>query len=172
MKKWKILRNKKGLDDDMTDALIAIVFTVIIFIFVFVFLSSNSKGAQNSAIEKTKNLENTYALLNYIRTPFKDNMNIGEYIGSLEKNQLRDECSFLVDETKTTLKGIEDWRAIIYVDGRETCSSKKGKGVNERGSDIMGETVRLIIPSFHDEINIIEFYFKLNIFGFSGLKSL
>ena len=168
----KLVRNKKGLDDDLTDIILAVVFTAIIFIFVFLFFTSTNRSMENSAMEKSKNLENTYVLLNYLRSPKDGEVNIGEYMGFLKKNELRKKCDFLKEETNKVLENVEDWRAIIYLDEKEFCRIAKGKGRNEESGDITGETVRALIPSIDPDVKSIEIYFKLNVFGFSSLSSI
>ncbi len=168
----KLAKNKKGLDDDLTDIILAVVFTAIIFIFVFLFFTSTNRSMENSAMEKSKNLENTYVLLNYLRSPKDEEVNIGEYMGFLKKNELEKKCDFLKEETNKVLEDVEDWRAIIYIDEKEFCRIEKGKGKNEELGDITGETVRALIPSIDPEVESIEIYFKLNVFGFSLLSSI
>ncbi|MDD5086312.1 MAG: hypothetical protein PHV16_01025 [Candidatus Nanoarchaeia archaeon] len=170
MKNFKILRNKKGLDDDLTDAFIGIVFTAIIFIFAFIFLAGGSKVTQVSSVQETKNLENTYTLLNYLRAETEKNVNMGEYIGSLEKNKIRKECSSIESETREILEGIEEWHLTFYTIEnkveKETCNFIKFKGLNDESSfQIIGDTVSLMVPSIDNNIDGLKFYFKLNIFA-------
>ncbi|MBU4284237.1 MAG: hypothetical protein KJ968_03950, partial [Nanoarchaeota archaeon] len=85
----KLARNKKGLDDDLTDILIAVVFTAMIFIFIFIFFTSTNRSMESSAMEKSQNLEKDHTLLNYLRTPMKESkLSIAEYLGSLTKKEL------------------------------------------------------------------------------------
>jgi len=168
----KLARNKKGIDDDLTDIILAVILTTVIFIFVFLFFTSTNRSMENSAMEKSKNLENTYVLLDYLRGPKDKEVNMGEYMGYIKKSGFKQKCNFLNEETNKVLEDIEDWRAMVYLNGNEFCRFTKGKGRNEESGDIAGETVSALIPSIDPEVESIEIYFKLNVFGFSSLSSI
>lgn len=194
----KLARNKKGLDDDLTDIIIAVIFTAMIFIFVFMFFTSTNRIMENSAMEKSQNLEKNYILLNYLRAPLEDEkVTIAEFLGSKSKIELvkgtygivgigafcgvkdlsgkvpgPDKDGILVKETRKTFENVKNWRVNMYVNEREFCSISEGKGKNPSEGDITGETVRALIPSMDPDVESIEIYFKLNIFGFSSLSSI
>ncbi len=195
----KIQKNKKGLDPDFTDAIIAILLTAVIFIFAFIFISSNRSGFQKAAEIKSENLEKNYILINYLRTPTEErNINIGEFLGKKTKTELLRakhgmagvgtfcgyktpvasnvvsqiiEDGILIKETESILENVKDWRLNMYVDGTEFCFIREGRGAISSKQDITGETVMILIPSFNKDLEI-KIYFKMNIFGFSSLRSL
>ena len=176
----KIVRNKKGLDPDFTDVIIATIFTAVIFIFAFIFISYTNLSIEKAIEEESNNLEKDYILLNYLRTPIQGKgMNIAEYLGSLDKEKLMSsmgcdgfcrvkglrpragcaEDGQLTKETKEILKDIKDWRVEMHMTGGEKfCSIEKGTQ-QQRGVSILGETVKAIIPSNDLSFNI-EIYFK------------
>ena len=179
----KIARNKKGLDPDLTDSLIAILFSAMIFIFAFLFLANTNKGIEKSAVESIGNLEKDYILLNYLRTPIQENeITIAEYLGALSVEELKNECTknpLLTTKTREILKDVRDWRVEVYTinkNGRESfCYIAKGaKTKTEKTEDstgvlgfksselfdIIGETVKTVIPSNNPEFNI-EIYLKI-----------
>lgn len=176
----KIARNKKGLDPDLTDSLIAILFSAMIFIFAFLFLANTTKGIEKAAAAETSNLEKNYILLNYLRTPINEKgMTIAEYLGSLDKEKLMSsmdcdgfccvegvraragcakDCQ-LTKETNEILKDIANWRVGMLIPGEEEfCYIAKGVQ-QQRGVPVLGETVKAIIPSNDPDFNI-DIYFK------------
>ena len=173
----KITRNKKGLDPDLTDSLIAILFSAMIFIFAFLFLANTNKGIEKSAAESIGNLEKDYILLNYLRTPIHGNgITIAEYLGTLSIEELKNECitnPLLTTETREILKDLRDWRIEMYTiseNGRKSfCYIAKGaktktKKIEDSPGylgfkssdlfDIIGETVKTVIPSNNLRFNI------------------
>ncbi len=193
----KLEKNKKALDPDFTDAIIAIIFTALIFIFAFIFISGNKSGLQRVAEIESENLEKNYILINYLRTPIEDSsLNIGEFLGKKTKTELlrakhgmagigafcgyetldntisqKSEDGILIKETENILENVKDWRLNMYIDGNEFCFIRQGKGAISSKQDITGETVMILIPSISKDLEI-KIYFKLNIFGFSSLSSL
>jgi len=177
----KIARNKKGLDPDLTDSLIAVLFSAMIFIFAFLFLANTTKDIEKAAVAATNNLEKNYILLNYLRTPINEKgMTIAEYLGSLSKKELEEsmkstgfccvkdasprgsKCTKdgqLTKEANEILKDIANWRVGMLIPGEEEfCYINKGIQ-QERGVPILGETVKAIIPSNDHNFNI-DIYFK------------
>lgn len=173
----KLARNKKGLDDDLTDIIIAVIFTAMIFIFVFMFFTSTNRSMENSAMEKSQNLEKNYILLNYLRTPMKESkMPVAEYLGFSTKKELEGSMrlngicydgkvrstyveGLLTKETKKILEDIANWRVGMFISGgKEFCYITKGVQ-QQRRVPIPGETVKVTIPSNDLSFNI-EMYFK------------
>lgn len=173
----KIARDKKGLDPDLTDSLIAILFSAMIFIFAFLFLANTNKGIEKSAVESIGNLEKDYILLNYLRTPVQGNeITIAEYLGALSIEELKYECTknpLLTTKTREILKDLRDWQIEMYTtseNGRESfCYIAKGVETKTEKTedspgilgfkssdlfDIVGETVKTVIPSNNPEFNI------------------
>ena len=159
----KIVKNKKGLDEDFTDTLVATIFIVLIFIFVFVYIYSSNANIKKISAEKISNLEKDYILLNYLRTPLEEkDVTIADYLGSLNKEEIKKECTkkgLLTTETQDILKGITDWRISMYINEEEVCSVAKGEGTEQF---IIGETSAISIPSTDINSNI-KIYFKFRI---------
>lgn len=177
----KLARNKKGLDDDLTDIIIAVIFTAMIFIFVFMFFTSTNRIMENSAMEKSQNLEKNYILLNYLRAPMKESkLSIAEYLGFSTKKELEGsmksnrfccdkdtplrvyKCTKdgqLTKEANEILKDVANWRVGMFISGgKEFCYITKGVQ-QQRRVPIPGETVKATIPSNDLSFNI-EMYFK------------
>jgi len=177
----KIVGNKKGLDPDLTDSLIAVLFSAMIFIFAFLFLANTTKDIEKASATATSNLEKDYILLNYLRTPMEGKeITIAEYLGSLSKKELEEsmnsngfccvkdasprgskctEDGQLTKEANEILKDIANWYVGMRIPGEEEfCYINKGIQ-QERRAPILGETVKAIIPSNDPNFNI-EIYFK------------
>ena len=178
----KLARNKKGIDDDLTDIILAVILTTVIFIFVFLFFTSTNRSMENSAMEKSKNLEKNYILLNYLRTPMEENkIPVAEYLGFSTKKELEKSMKFngfccidgegggdrakciedgpLTKEANEILKDVVNWRVGMFISkGKEFCYITKGIQ-QQRRVPILGETVKAIIPSNDISFNI-EMYFK------------
>jgi len=177
----KLAKSKKGLDDDLTDIILAVIFTAMIFIFIFIFFTNTNRSIENSAMEKSQNLEKDYILLRYLRTPMEESkIPVAEYLGFSTKKELEasmrsngfccvkdtnlkkfkcTEDGQLTKEANEILKDVANWRVGMFISKEEEfCYITKGLQ-QQRGVSVLGETVKAIIPSNDPSFNI-EMYFK------------
>ncbi len=172
----KLAKSKKGFDDDLADIIIGSIFIAIIFIVVFVYITNTHVRIEKTIEEESNELEKDYALLNYLRTPMEgSDITIAEYLGSLSRKELEKSMELngicyeanvrgtlkeglLTKKTKEIFQDISKWQVKMLISGgQEFCSITKDIS-KQKGGNVLGETVKAVIPSNDPSFNI-EIYF-------------